>query len=279
MNENEIDIPLDEIGYYDYAARLGMPYFHWGGIRATDRLVELLGITSDSDVLMVGCGTGYTACHIAKETGCSLTGVDISPIMIKRAKERLEEWELEDQVMFVEGDAYELQFDNESFDSVMTEFVTVFLRKAKVFGEYYRVLKKGGKVGINELYIEDNTPPSSIEKIKKAQEGFEKAIGLPLVIPTLNQWKEYFSSAGFEKIEQEKVDYKYSYREMISITGFGRLMRMSGRTLLDMAKNKQFRKRMWPVGKLKDILVRDKETRKYSGAVLCIGHKMQPYSS
>ncbi len=33
-----------EMGYYDFMARMGVPYFHFGSLRATDRLAELCGM-------------------------------------------------------------------------------------------------------------------------------------------------------------------------------------------------------------------------------------------
>ncbi len=273
MSEADFKVPLEEIGYYDYTAKLGMPYFHWGGIQTTDRLVELLKITSDSKVLMVGSGTGYTACYIADKTGCSFTGVDISPWMVKRSNERIDDWNLESRVVFQHGDAHNLEFSDSSFDDVMTEFVSVFLNKTNAFSEYNRVLQSGGKVGINELYVEDDMPQEASEKIMKATEGFEQAAGLPLKIPTKSDWSQYFSNAGFTDLFQEIVTYKYSFGEMRRVAGLGKLLRMSGRTIWDMMRNKKFRKRMWPIGQLKDVLVRNKTTRDYAGALLSIGVK------
>jgi len=52
------------------------PYYEWekfgltnhiGGIQATRRLIERCGITPGQYILDVGCGTGYTACLLAKE--------------------------------------------------------------------------------------------------------------------------------------------------------------------------------------------------------------------
>jgi SAM-dependent methyltransferase len=79
---------LDEMGYYDYAAAMGIPYFHWGGLGASDRIAELPAIDSSTRVLVVRCGTGYSACRIAKNTSCNLLGVDISSDMVKGAQKK-----------------------------------------------------------------------------------------------------------------------------------------------------------------------------------------------
>lgn len=265
---------LDEINYYDYMAMVGMPYFHWGGLKASDRLAELLSIGEDTRVLVVGCGTGYSACWIASNTGCQLTGIDISEKMVERAQERGVEWGLEDRVEFKQDDAYHLKFGDGEFDVVMTEFVTVFLEKPRVFFECARVLRPGGKMGVNELFTTDEMPDTTREKITKVEEGFSEAVGLPLNIPTVSEWKSYFTQAGFEGIQQEEVEYKYSVREMKSaVGGWVKLFRMTGRALWDMTSNSGFRKRGMAVGRLKDTLIRYRDTKDFTGAVLSIGTK------
>jgi len=265
---------LDEIGYYDYAATMGIPYFHWGGLSASDRIAELLAINNNTRVLVVGCGTGYSACRIAKNTGCHLIGVDISAEMIKGAQKRATEWGLEDHVEFREGNAYKLDFHDAEFDVLMTEFVSVFLERPRVFREFVRVLRPDGKLGVNELFLADEIPAEVRPKIERALEGFEQAVGLPINIPTMSEWKTYFAEAGLGSISQEIVDYKYRIRETKNtMGGTWRLLRIIGRATWDMASNGDFRRRMTPIGRLSGVLVRNRETRGYAGAVICVGTK------
>jgi len=265
---------LDEMGYYDYAAAIGIPYFHWGGLNASDRIAELLAIDSNMRVLVVGCGTGYSACRIAKNTGCHLVGVDISSDMIDGAQKRAAEWGLEDHVEFQQGNAYQLDFRDGEFDVLMTEFVSVFLEKPRVLHEFARVLRPAGRLGVNELFLADEIPAAVRPKIEKVLEGFEQAVGLPFKIPTMSEWRTYFAEAGLEDISQEVVDYRYSSRETRNaVGGTAKLLRMIGRVGWDMLRNGNFRRRMIPIGRLKDVLMRKRETRGYAGAVLCVGTK------
>ena len=43
------------------------------------------------DILDVGCGTGEFLCRVSAEKGATLSGVDISPEMVRIAKERPED--------------------------------------------------------------------------------------------------------------------------------------------------------------------------------------------
>jgi len=37
---------------------------------------------------MVGCGTGFSACYLARKIGCEVVGIDIAELSIEEAKER-----------------------------------------------------------------------------------------------------------------------------------------------------------------------------------------------
>ena len=70
--------------------------------------------------------------------------------MVERAKDRTVSSSLENRVSFSVGDAYDIDFPDETFDVVMTVFVSQFLDLGKAFPEFRRVLKASGWLGINE---------------------------------------------------------------------------------------------------------------------------------
>ena len=58
----------------------GIDQFHGGGAEAVDRLLPSLGLTPAMTVLDVGSGLGGPARQVARATGCSVLGVDITPL-------------------------------------------------------------------------------------------------------------------------------------------------------------------------------------------------------
>jgi len=42
-----------------------------------------MGVKPEEYVLDAGCGSGLTACHLAKTRGCKIIGVDINPKWLK----------------------------------------------------------------------------------------------------------------------------------------------------------------------------------------------------
>ena len=52
--------------------------FHIRGDTATKELIKLSGFTPDMHILDVGCGVGGSTRRLSHETGCCVTGIDLS---------------------------------------------------------------------------------------------------------------------------------------------------------------------------------------------------------
>ena len=93
-------------------------------------------------ILDVGCGAGFFSILLAKE-GYQVTGIDLTPDMIKNARLLAEEEKVscEFQVM----DAENPEFPDETFDVVISRNLTWTLPHVQhAYQEWIRVLKKGG---------------------------------------------------------------------------------------------------------------------------------------
>lgn len=147
---------------FDFQAEVGLTK-QIGGLQATEELIELCHIAQGKYVLDVGCGVGVTPCYLTKRHGCRVVGVDISKRMIKRSKERAKREGVEDSVKFRVADAQDLPFEDDLFDAVYTESVTVFPKdKQRAVNEYRRVTKPGGYVGLNETTWMKTSPPAEL---------------------------------------------------------------------------------------------------------------------
>jgi SAM-dependent methyltransferase len=136
----------------DLARMLLGDSFHPGGVRLTQRIGELLGLTAASHVLDVAAGRGTSAFHLAKAFGCGVTGIDLSEQNVSAARAEAAAQGLSDRVSFELADAERLPFSDRSFDAIVCEcaFCT-FPGKDITAAEFARVLKAGGGVGISDL--------------------------------------------------------------------------------------------------------------------------------
>ena len=93
-------------------------------------LVKLCNVSSDDRVLDVACGTGNTTIT-ARRKGAKVTGIDFTPQMLTQAKAEATLAET-DGIKWVEGDAEDLPFEDDSFDVVLSSFGHMFAPHPKV---------------------------------------------------------------------------------------------------------------------------------------------------
>jgi ubiquinone/menaquinone biosynthesis C-methylase UbiE len=103
--------------------------------------IAAFGLRRGAKVLDIGCGTGIASAPFAAN-GFPVTGVDSSPAMLAKAKERLPNVEL------VEGSAEKLPFPEERFDVIVSANVFHWLDRSKALAEAQRVLRPGGVLAI-----------------------------------------------------------------------------------------------------------------------------------
>lgn len=111
---------------------------------AAAMLVKFAGVRAGQNLLDVGCGTGVVAVT-ASRLGARVSGFDLTPELLARAKENSQMAEVE--IDWREGDVEELPFDDAAFDVVLSQFGHMFAPRPDVaVAEMLRVLKPGGTI-------------------------------------------------------------------------------------------------------------------------------------
>ena len=133
--------------------------FHTFGRQATVALAEAAGIAEDDHVLDVGSGLGGPARLLARRYGCHVTGIDLTQELCDVATDLTRRVGLADRVGIHQGDALDLPFDDESFDVVWTQHVSMNIAdKARLFGEMRRVARPGGRLAFFDILGGPETP-------------------------------------------------------------------------------------------------------------------------
>ncbi len=189
--------------YLDMLAEIGYAR-HIGGKTATDRLIKKANIKKGARVLDVGCGLGKTACRLASEFGCKVTGIDIMPKMVEQSKATAKKAGVTDKVTFMEGDARKLPFADASFDTVLVESVTIFVEDvAKAIAEYSRVLKPGGALCDNEVCITRKSTEELKDDIKDLEAIFTAfSSKTDRGILTFEDWRDIYKGQ-FKKVDAD----------------------------------------------------------------------------
>ncbi len=202
------DAEVERLDPYVFMAVVGKRVIHPGGRKATERLLELAGITAESQVIDVGCGVGTTAVTIARRFGAHVTAVDINPLMLERARENVRAADVEDRVSAEAGDILDLQFADASFDVVVAEAVTMFVDRARAARELVRVCRPGGRVLATEFMWRE--PPSD-----EAREVFLGQVCPGLRFDTVEDWVRIYTEAGLTDLQIDEGPF-----EMMTPRGF-----------------------------------------------------------
>lgn len=128
-----------------------------------DRRVGMLtdSLGNNMKVLEIGCGTGFFTKEIVKKE-VQLVAIDISPELVDLAKQNV----VSDNVQFIIENAYEMKFEDNTFDAIVGSSVLHHLDVDAALKEFYRVLKPGGEMAFTEpnmmnpqIALQKNIPP------------------------------------------------------------------------------------------------------------------------
>jgi ubiquinone/menaquinone biosynthesis C-methylase UbiE len=177
---------------------------HRGGLAATRRLLELCELQPGQLVLEVGCGSGYTAATIAKESGVRVVAGDRERHLLLRTAQRARSTKVAEGVAPVQLDVEHLPFADGGFDGVICESVLGFLAdRSRAVWELGRVVKPGGFLANNEVTFLQ--PPPA--EFRAALAAAAPRSGGVLVVPVEpDEHRRLFEAAGFAPLTVETGD-------------------------------------------------------------------------
>lgn len=117
-------------------------------------------IQKGDTVVDLGSGAGNDCFVAREEVGESgrIVGIDFAPNMIVKAQANAKRREYTN-IEFMEGDIENMPLPDEFADVVVSNCVLNLLpEKDKIFGEIYRVLKKGGHFCISDVVLDGHFP-------------------------------------------------------------------------------------------------------------------------
>lgn len=140
---------LDSVQPEDLAA---LDELHMGGHEATIHLADRMAPGPGMTFLDIGSGLGGPARFFARQYGCTVVGVDLTPEYVAVAGMLTRLVGLDDRVTFRVGSATGLPFDSGSFDAATLVHVAMNVPdKDRLYAEAARVLKPGAVFGVYEI--------------------------------------------------------------------------------------------------------------------------------
>jgi ubiquinone/menaquinone biosynthesis C-methylase UbiE len=127
----------------------------WATTEESHEIPRTLGLTADSYVLEIGCGSGRYALQVADSMGCRIVGIDSNGPGIHTANELAETRRMSRRVRFEIGDASKkLPFDDASFHAAFSNDVFCHVpERLSVLRELFRVMKRGGRMLFSDALV------------------------------------------------------------------------------------------------------------------------------
>lgn len=184
---------IGEMGYVELMAFLGEVNRPPGGKQSIRMVVQNCFITKDSNVLDIGCNTGYCAFEIAHLAKCHVRGIDVSAEMIAAARKIQKKDPLRKLVQFKIADATALPFRNGTFDVVISGGSTAFIGdKQKALYECQRVLKPWGFIADINFFYRNKPPLNLIRRLNIL-------MGTDIESWDISYWLDLYSVCDLEK--------------------------------------------------------------------------------
>jgi len=179
--------------------------FHIGGRAATDYLIGKMALSGNEHVLDVGSGIGGAARVIASQTGCRVSGIDLTPEYVSVAQSLTNLTKLDNKVDFQTASALDMPYDDESFEAAVTIHVAMNIAdRAGLYKEIARVLRPGAKLCIYDVMKKGGEPLTF--PVPWADTQVSSHLRTPDEVVT------HLQDAGFEVTDvDDRTDFAYAY--------------------------------------------------------------------
>ena len=199
-------------------------FWGWRYHEFVGTLLKMTPIYEQDRVLDIATGTGVIPRKISTENGAvrALHGLDITYGMLKRARLKFEEAQLEREVRLSCASAMEMPYAPESFNLVFCGLATHHMSVPKLLSEMFRVLENGGRIAVADV---GSSPLWAIPGVKMLlrigafvyffmRENRDRAWAEASAISnirTKEEWHALLVEAGFEQISVTKLKSKYRW--------------------------------------------------------------------
>ncbi|WP_025784552.1 class I SAM-dependent methyltransferase [Sporosarcina sp. D27] len=196
--------------YLDCLAAFGIGGAHPGGLQLTKKMLANEMFDENMVVLDAGCGTGQTAAYLANEFNCQVLAVDLNPLMVEKATERLVN--LQKDISVEVADVQSLSYEDGSIDVILSESVISFTNPTICIPEMTRVLKNKGRLIAIEMVLEQAL---SVEERKEITDFY----GMDQIW-SVNEWMMAFLTAGLTIQSIEVPELKNDNEDTETSTDF-----------------------------------------------------------
>jgi SAM-dependent methyltransferase len=164
------------------------------------------GLTAESKIADLGCGTGGQTMVIAQHIPGNITGIDLFPTFVDLFNANAAKHNLQNRVKGVVGSMDNLPFQEEELNMIWSEGAIYNIGFERGLNEWRKFLKTGGYVAVSEASWFTDTRPEEIDQFWK--EAYPEMDTIPNKVTVL-QKAGYIPVATFILPENCWTDHFY----------------------------------------------------------------------
>jgi ubiquinone/menaquinone biosynthesis C-methylase UbiE len=184
--------------------------------REAERLALLVSAGPNDRAVDLACGPGTLALRFARHVQW-VCGLDLTPAILARARTTARDEGIAN-LTFAIGDAQSLPFADNSLDIAVTSYSLHHMpHPERTVAEMARVLKRGGRVGVLDIFVPENAEAAEINnRIERHRD--------PSHTRTLAQseYKKIFAAAGLRVLAAEVEEHPRSFDHWLHVAGWHR---------------------------------------------------------
>ena len=178
-----------------------------------------------AEMLDIGCGLGAIDLLLVREHGAArVTGIDIEPALIERARQRVTAAGLSDRIELRLVEPGSLPFADGAFDVVFSKDSIVHIPdKAALYGEVLRVLRPGGYFVASDWLLGGGRPYSEPMRV------WLDIVGISFDMETPENTAAALEAAGFTGVELRDRNewYRKAVRDELALASGENLERLA----------------------------------------------------
>ena len=176
---------------------------HYGGTQAVDRLMTQASFISSDHLLDVCSGVGGPARYISWKSGCRVTGLDLTASRVAGAIELTQAAGMAERVDFLQGNALEMPFEDNSFSCVIGQEAFAHIpNKKQLISECARVLKPGGRMVFSDIMSHQTLSKDNADRLFEGMRFSE--------IATLQDYMSWLTSEGLTMVQTTDLSSEWT---------------------------------------------------------------------
>jgi len=202
--------------YVELLAALGESNLPPGGMATVRELVVNTDLREGKSALHAGCNAGYLSREMARRTGCSVLGADISHSMVAAGNLRAAQEGLAHLVRHEQHDIRAASLPDDSFDVVFSGGALAFVKgHVQAVSEMVRLTKPHGLLADAQFYYRALPPSAVIDAVSEV-------IEVPVPVYTRDYWLELYAAHPLS--EWYRSDRESAYRSDEEVRAYSEQM-------------------------------------------------------